>query len=451
MKTFLQFFKNKSFSLTFALFVFSIISNQVYSQLPQYYNFNTIGSANSFPFNQPAGKETQWLYHPGEFNQPTAMPAGSITSIALRINETYPLGTTTYTNFTIKLGQSTVTSFTTSSFYSGPMKTVLYKTSVTYSCAGGQWLNIPLDSAFNYNPSLSLIVEISQCGAPLATGFSMCQTSFPEMRRNYSIAGCPFAYGGTANNIAHIGFNMCAAVSPSNTTVSMNQSICSGNSTTLTALGSGSLSWFNSPTGGSYLGAGSALGTPTLSSNTTYYVQDSSVCGVSPRTPITVTVNALPSVTVTGLPSTTICAGQSVTLTASGASTYTWSSGPTNASIIVSPTVTTSYTATGTSGATGCKGVKIITVNVAACTGVVEALSNANNLNFYPNPNNGNFILAIDSKSEIIIINLVGQEIARLELEAGENQINLGGIVNGIYFIKVSNKSYTKTLKMIKE
>ena len=180
-------------------------------------------------------------------------------------------------------------------------------------------------------------------------------------------------------------------------------------------------------------------------------VQDSTACGASPRTPITVTVNALPSVTITGLPTTSICAGQSVTLTATGANTYTWSSGPVNTSIVVSPSVTTSYTATGTSSVTGCSGVKNITVNVASCTGITEAVSTANNLKVYPNPNNGNFILEIDNKSEISIINLVGQEIAKLELEAGENQINLGNIVNGIYFIKVSNKNYSKTLKITKE
>ncbi len=45
-----------------------------------------------------------------------------------------------------------------------------------------------------------------------------------------------------------------------------------------------------------------------------------------------------------------ICAGTTATLTATGATSYSWSTGATTSNIVVSPTVTTVYTATGTSG-----------------------------------------------------------------------------------------------------
>lgn len=45
-----------------------------------------------------------------------------------------------------------------------------------------------------------------------------------------------------------------------------------------------------------------------------------------------------------------MCQGSSVPLTASGATTYSWSTGATTTSISVSPTVSTNYTVTGTTG-----------------------------------------------------------------------------------------------------
>jgi hypothetical protein len=211
MKKNLQIFKSRSlFGLLLLVLIFS---KEMNAQLPQYYNYNVAGGANSFPFNQPNGKQTQWLYLPGDFNQPTAAPAGTVTSISFRINENYPFGPWTYSNFTIKLGQSPVTTFTTGVFYTGLLDTVYYKASVTFTGTPGQWLTITLDKNFVYNPSLSLIVDVSQCGAPGATGFAMCQTTLSGLRRNYSVAGCPFTWTGSNNAVAHIGFNICTTAS----------------------------------------------------------------------------------------------------------------------------------------------------------------------------------------------------------------------------------------------
>ena len=101
---------------------------------------------------------------------------------------------------------------------------------------------------------------------------------------------------------------------PSNTTPIGNQTICAGHSTTLTASGNGTLGWYNAPSGGIWLGGGSTFITPVLTSNITYYVQDSNSCGANPsRTSIAVTVNPLPSVTNSPL-FQTICSGSNTTL-----------------------------------------------------------------------------------------------------------------------------------------
>ena len=75
------------------------------------------------------------------------------------------------------------------------------------------------------------------------------------------------------------------------------------------------------------------------------------------------TINTIPTVTVSASAGT-ICDGESTILTASGANSYTWSNGGTGASITVSPSTTTLFTATGTD-ANGCtsSGGTTITVN----------------------------------------------------------------------------------------
>ena len=74
-------------------------------------------------------------------------------------------------------------------------------------------------------------------------------------------------------------------------------------------------------------------------------------------------INTIPTITVSASAGT-ICDGESTILTASGANSYTWSNGGTGASITVSPSTTTLFTATGTDS-NGCasSGGTTITVN----------------------------------------------------------------------------------------
>jgi hypothetical protein len=175
---------------------------------PQYFNYNTTGSANSFPFNIAGGKDVQLLYLPGDFNQPTPAPAGNITSISFRIHDSYPLGPWTYTDLTIKLGQSSITSFDPGTFYAGSLTTVYYRASVLLTGAAGGWMTIVLDNPFLYNPAQSLIVDVSQCAAPGATGFSSCFTTLTDNRRNWSVAGCPFVYSNQNSAVVHLGLDI---------------------------------------------------------------------------------------------------------------------------------------------------------------------------------------------------------------------------------------------------
>ena len=144
-------------------------------------------------------------------------------------------------------------------------------------------------------------------------------------------------------------------------TISSNQTICFGNSATITSGGAGS--------GGTYtwdggLGTG-ATQVASPASTTTYTVTmvDGSAC--TETASVTITVETEPTVIIT--PSNpVICAGESVTLAASGAQSYNWNTGATSASITVSPTNQTTYTVIGSNGV--CQGAAVsttISVNLA--------------------------------------------------------------------------------------
>lgn len=72
--------------------------------------------------------------------------------------------------------------------------------------------------------------------------------------------------------------------------------------------------------------------------------------GAGTPTTRTITIFAVPNVSSTS--TVTACGGGNAILTASGASTYTWSTGATTSTILVTPSVTTTYTVAGTTN--GC-------------------------------------------------------------------------------------------------
>lgn len=131
--------------------------------------------------------------------------------------------------------------------------------------------------------------------------------------------------------------------------------LCSGSSATLSVTGASSYTW---STGGT---TPNIVVTPTTT--TTYTVRG--VTGAcTGTTSLILTVNSTPTIVATSS-SPSICIGNSVTLMASGASSYTWNPGAlSGSSVVVSPTVTTTYTVTGTNGT--CSGTRTISIGVNA-------------------------------------------------------------------------------------
>jgi hypothetical protein len=196
----------KIFSFFVMLMLFSIFAASLMAQTPQYYNYNTGGTSNGFPLNQPPGKMAQTLHLPGEFSNPTPAPSGQITSVFVQLSTA--MTNKPFTDLTIKMGQTTLTDLTAGTFYSGTMTTVYYRPSIIINNPAG-WLEFILDTPFPYNPTQSIVIEIGQCQSAMNTGGSILYTITSGIKRVWSTGGCPFTPWATSNAyITHTGIKI---------------------------------------------------------------------------------------------------------------------------------------------------------------------------------------------------------------------------------------------------
>jgi len=145
------------------------------------------------------------------------------------------------------------------------------------------------------------------------------------------------------------------------------------------------------------------------------------------------------------------CIGMPVTLTASGMTTYTWSNGSNGASIIVTPTISTSYTVSGTNTVTGCSGTSVIVQLVSECLGVKQNTMD-NEIRIYPNPaNNSLFVEGALEGATIEMTNILGEQIYKSKIEGVKHKIDLSQQSNGVYFVIYKTSQGTQTKKIIKE
>lgn len=144
--------------------------------------------------------------------------------------------------------------------------------------------------------------------------------------------------------------------------------VCAGSLITLTVTGANSYSW-------NPIGVSGATVTDSPTITTIYTVTGTNLAGCSNSANVTVSVNALPTITVTPSP-TSICQGSSATITAVGATNYTWNPGALNgSSIVVNPTVTTTYTING-QDLLGCIGNSTVQLVVFPTTPTITPVSN---------------------------------------------------------------------------
>lgn len=170
-------------------------------------------------------------------------------------------------------------------------------------------------------------------------------------------------YTVTSNGVCPDQDQVTITVNPQEAiTISNNETICEGESVTLSASGVASVTW--GPNDGSLDDVNSLNPVATPVTTTTYTVTSNGAC--PDQAQVTITVDQAPTATVSA--DTTIIAGESIVLSAGGGTTYSWDpatslSDATIATPTASPGNTTTYTVT-VANAAGCIDTASVTVTV---------------------------------------------------------------------------------------
>lgn len=231
----------------------------------------------------------------------------------------------------------------------------------------------------------------------------------PSTNASYSVTGTNSLTGCTSTNVAVASVTVNAI--PIITGTASNSVICNGSTVALNGAGAATYTWTGGVSNGvafspSATASYSLIGTSTAGCTSTNVAVTS------------VTVNALPIVT-TSITNAVICIGGTTALNAGGANTYTWTGSVTNGTAF-SPTVTSSYSVTGTNSLTGCT-----STNVAVASITVNALP----------------ILQVTVTKTVIC-----KGDSTVLKANGANTFNwTGGVINNISFAPSATSSYSVT------
>jgi hypothetical protein len=358
------------------------------------------GGANSWPLSAGTGGGSnmcQWLYLNSEFtNSPGSM---LITTIYLKPATS---GSFTYSNLSVKLGNTSLTTMTTGSWYTG-LTTVYNPSTVTMSVTSGSWYAITLPTPFFYSGG-GLLLEITH-GNTWGIGSGVTLNQFTVTGRTGRMYGTPAA-GGTADAAtACFAFDGVPAVCSGTplagtiTTAAMTAAapICAGGTYSLaasnpnTAVNGLTYQWQSSPTStGTFANVTNGTGATTLNYTTgpnaaTTWYRVGITCTNSGITtysaPYQVLVGAMQPGNIVGRPSS--CPGDTAYYTVPGVSGHTynwtlptgWSGTSTSNTILVTMGAsagTISVTATGCGGTSVARTLTIVPGSAPSTPGAIS-------------------------------------------------------------------------------
>jgi hypothetical protein len=167
------------------------------------------------------------------------------------------------------------------------------------------------------------------------------------------------------------------------------------------------------------------------------------------------TVSPQPTLILTSS-SPIVCAGASVTFTVAGASSYSWHTGSANTAntLQINVSTLTTFSVTGTD-MNGCSAIASITQSVTNCTNIKQVAQNNFNVNLFPNPNSGKFVIESDAfqtaSDRVIILNALGAKVFESKLQGNQVSID-ANLAKGLYHCQIlRDQKVLYTRKMIVE
>ena len=233
--------------------------------------------------------------------------------------------------------------------------------------------------------------------------------------------------------------------SPIITGVAVPPLVCEGKTSNLSASGAATYTWAAGGTG--------AIKTVTVTGAANYSVIGTGTNGCQANA--VVAVSSMPSPTVTAnVSAQTICVGETATLNASGASTYQWvSANPavllvgTGLSFYGSTPAAYSWVVTGKDN-NGCDNSTTVNLTVDACAGLTNHSNNG--MVIYPNPSSGVVTLTnLAENSQLVVMDVTGRVVYTANAST-THEMDLSGMANGVYTVKVFANGSLVVAKIVK-
>lgn len=344
---------------------------------------------------------------------------------------------------------------TTSSIVVSPTSTTTYSLTVSNACSNSasttKTINVAVapTAAITPNTNQSICqgssVLLSASGGTTyswSNGSTTSDITVSVAGSYYAVVsnGCPSQDAATSTVTVVVNSTPTVTVTPSSAT------ICSGSSVTLSASGGNTYQWAS---GGQT--TSSIVIAPTT--NSVYSVTATSANGCTNTSSSSVSVNALP-VANAGVDKT-ILVGNSATIGgASSGTSYSWSNGATTQTIVVSPTITSTYTLI-VSGQCGSDTDSVTVVVTTTPTSVEDVTKDAVNISVYPNPTSNelsiNLLEGFYNKEAVIsVCDMVGNKIISAKSDTTITRLNVSELTSGTYFIVINCDGINYTRKFVK-
>lgn len=293
----------------------------------------------------------------------------------------------------------------------------------TYSLGTSSTLSLTTTS----NPTILCAGNTATLRVQGATSYTWSTgASTPGMTVNPVSSTTYTVYGELGACTGAAVITLSVNVTPTITAAATPSSICAGNVVSLSAGGAITYTW--NP-GGS---AQSLTVSPSV--NTSYVVSGNNPGCPTRSAAVSVIVNPNPVLNVS-TSSLVICAGENVAIAVSGANSYSWSNGSNASVLILTPTITTTFTVSGTNAA-NCTASAVFTQSVSECLGLNSTQEDSFALRVFPNPNNGIFTLTCDNNANILITDITGATVLISEQGLSSREINMKNFESGIYFLR---------------